>query len=125
MISTKRRRSCNSEDGQVLPQAKRPGAGNALLPELGRDAWDSESSSSDSSGISSPERLAGASGSSSMSAFGMDGRGNCVTQGPCSPTGSSNPGDEPLLAMSYHNINRVLREAHFASLKTRGHPGPT
>lgn len=38
----KRRRSCDSEDGQVLPQAKRPGGGNALLPDLGRDAWDSE-----------------------------------------------------------------------------------
>lgn len=130
--SRKRRRSCDSEDGQVLPQAKRPGGGNALLPDLGRDAWDSESSSSDSSGISSPERLAGASGSSSssslsgMNAFGVEGgRGNYATQGPCSPAGSSNPGDEPLHAMSYHHINRILREAHFASLKTRGHPGAT
>ncbi|XP_076154050.1 uncharacterized protein LOC143137657 isoform X2 [Alosa pseudoharengus] len=138
MISTKRRRSCDSEDSQVLPQAKRPGGGNALLPDLGRDAWDSESSSSDSSGISSPERLAGASGGGSsssssssslgsMKAFGADGggRGNYVTQGPCSPATSSNPGDEPLHAMSYHDINRVLREAHFASLRTRSHPGAT
>ncbi|XP_062381946.1 uncharacterized protein si:dkey-21c1.1 isoform X2 [Sardina pilchardus] len=135
MISTKRRRSCDSEDGQVLPQAKRPGGGNALLPDLGRDAWDSESSSSDSSGVSSPERLAGASGGSSsssssslgsMKAFGVDaGRGNYITQGPCSPATSSNPGDEPLHAMSYHDINRVLREAHFASLRTRSHPGDT
>ncbi|XP_041938022.1 protein FAM104A-like isoform X1 [Alosa sapidissima] len=133
--SRKRRRSSDSEGGQVLPQAKRPGGGNALLPDLGRDAWDSESSSSDSSGISSPERLAGASGGSSssssslgsMKAFGADGsgRGNYITQAPCSPATSSNPGDEPLHAMSYHDINRVLREAHFASLRTRSHPGAT
>lgn len=137
--SRKRRRSCDSEDVQALHQAKRHGGGNALFPELGRDAWDSESSSSESSLISSPERLAGASGSggsssssstssgvSSMGPFSTDGRGTYITQGPpCSPASSSNPGDEPQHAMSYDHINRILREAHFASLKTRGHPGPT
>ncbi|KAL2078285.1 hypothetical protein ACEWY4_025970 [Coilia grayii] len=124
--SRKRRRSCDSEDGQVLHQAKRPSGGNALLPELGRDAWDSESSSSDSSGISSPERLAGVNGmSSSASGLVADARGNYITQSPCSPAGSSSAGDEPLQAMGYHQINRILREAHFASLKTRVHPGPS
>ncbi|XP_063077675.1 uncharacterized protein si:dkey-21c1.1 isoform X2 [Engraulis encrasicolus] len=131
--SRKRRRSCDSEEVQVVHQAKRPSGGNALLPELGRDAWDSESSSSDSSGISSPERLlaAGVNGMSS-SASGLmaaaavavadGGRGaNFITHGPCSPAGSSSAGDEPQLC--YNQINRILREAHFASLKTRAHPG--
>ncbi|XP_068606192.1 protein VCF1 isoform X2 [Brachionichthys hirsutus] len=68
----KRQRSGGDEDsGQMVPQAKRQGRGHPLSPEPGRDAWDSESSNSESS-FSSPEYAAG----------------NCASQcvvGPCSP----------------------------------------
>ncbi|XP_028825482.1 protein FAM104A [Denticeps clupeoides] len=102
--SRKRRRSCDSEEGRYLPQTKK-----AVLPELGRDVWDSESSSSDSSGVSSP---------------------GGALRDPSSPPGPSHPAEEPRSstspgASSYQRINRILREAHFSSLQTRGQPGPT
>lgn len=119
--SRKRRRSCDAEQLQVLPQAKRSG-GYSFLPEVGRDVWDSESSSSDSSGISSPDRMAGASSSIQKT----DQRGLPVSQAPCSPTIAA---EEPAISLShnvsYDHINRILREAHFSSLQTRGQQGPT
>ncbi|XP_055033181.2 protein VCF1 [Misgurnus anguillicaudatus] len=122
--SRKRRRSCEGEETQALPQAKRSG-GYTFLPELGRDVWDSESSSSDSSGISSPEQIIGASSSIQTT----DQRRLPVSQAPCSPTILAQP-EDPATSLSqngvsYHNINRILREAHFNSLQTRGQQGPT
>ncbi|XP_028268925.1 uncharacterized protein LOC114440621 isoform X2 [Parambassis ranga] len=96
----------DEESGHLVPQAKRPNRAHPLSPEPGRDAWDSESSNSESnSSISSPEHAAG-SCSSQCSA------------GPCSPlstdlSGSTNP-------VSYRQINRILKEAHFQSLQSRG-----
>ncbi|ROI81944.1 Protein FAM104A [Anabarilius grahami] len=123
-VHRKRRRSCDAEQLQVLPQAKRSG-GYSFLPEVGRDVWDSESSSSDSSGISSPERMAGASSSIQKT----DQRGVHVSQAPCSPIAPTNAAEEPAISLShdisYDHINRILREAHFSSLQTRGQQGPT
>ncbi|XP_043109952.1 protein FAM104A-like [Puntigrus tetrazona] len=122
--SRKRRRSCDAEELQVLPQAKRSG-GYSFLPEVGRDVWDSESSSSDSSGISSPERMAGATSNIQKT----DQRGLHASQAPCSPIAPNISAEEPAVSLShslsYDHINRILREAHFSSLQTRGHQGPT
>ncbi|XP_034567158.1 protein FAM104A [Notolabrus celidotus] len=108
----KRQRSGGDEEnGHLVPQAKRQSRGHPLSPETGRDAWDSESSNSESSSsISSPEHAAGSCGS------------RCAV-GPCSPlsasdsselAGSTNP-------VSYEHINHILKQAHFQSLQTRGH----
>ncbi|TRY99902.1 hypothetical protein DNTS_004336 [Danionella cerebrum] len=101
--SRKRRRTCDADE-QLLPQPKRPGA-FSLLPEVGRDVWDSESSSSESSGVSSP---------------------SSVQRTPSSPYSAA---EEPAVPLShdtsYHHINRILREAHFNSLQTRGQQAPT
>ncbi|XP_015211870.1 protein VCF1 isoform X2 [Lepisosteus oculatus] len=115
----KRRRSCEHDDSQLLPQAKRGGTGHPLFPELGRDAWDSESSSSDCSAISSPERAAGSS-SQSAEAGGYH-------PGACSPPSAAQLTEESasLSQCSYQRINRILREAHFHSLQSRGQPGAT
>ncbi|XP_061078308.1 protein FAM104A isoform X2 [Conger conger] len=114
----KRRLSCGSEDGQVSPSAKRSGGGQAQDPELGRDVWDSESSSSDSSGVSSPERPPGGSG-----VQGAEGGGWSPTNPAPFPEESGVPIGQASLGPSYHQINRMLREAHFSSLQTRG-PAP-
>ncbi|KAI3359773.1 hypothetical protein L3Q82_014152, partial [Scortum barcoo] len=111
----KRRHSGGDEEsGHLLPQAKRPSRGHPLSPEPGRDAWDSESSnseSSSSSSISSPEHAAGSCTSS-----------RCAT-GPYSPLGATDSselaGQENLV--SYLQINRILKQAHFQSLQCRGH----
>ncbi|XP_056325049.1 protein FAM104A [Danio aesculapii] len=112
--SRKRRRGCDAEEVQVLPQPKRSG-GYSFLPEVGHDVWDSESSSSDSSGISSPEQMAGATSSIQK----PDQRG-------LSPGIAA---EEPAVSLSqnisYDYINRILREAHFSSLQTRGQQAPT
>lgn len=108
----KRQRSGGDEEsGHLVPQAKRPSRGHPLSPEPGRDAWDSESSNSESSNssssISSPEHAAGS---------------RCVA-GPCSPLSSSDssePSGPPTL-VSYLQINRILKHAHFQSLQCRGH----
>ncbi|XP_051530138.1 protein FAM104A-like [Myxocyprinus asiaticus] len=123
--SRKRRRSCDAEELQVLPQAKRSG-GYSFLPEVSRDVWDSESSSSDSSGISSPEQMAGA----SSIIQGTDQRRLHVSQAPCSPLAPIHSAEDPAISLSqnnvsYDNINRILREAHFNSLQSRGQQGPT
>lgn len=71
-----------------------------------------QSSSSDSSGVSSPEHAAGTS-SSASSQYGAENLRSC------SPHGSLDQSDATTLA-SYEHINRVLREAHFQSLHNRG-----
>ncbi|XP_028286564.1 protein FAM104A [Parambassis ranga] len=118
----KRHRSCDSEgDQQLRPQAKRSGGGPSLLVS----DLDSESSSSDSSnGISTPERMA------SMRPC-IHGQNNCINQYSLSPKPEDSAsslqhgfhGDGR--SVSYDYINRVLREAHFSSLQTRGRPGST
>ncbi|XP_068606191.1 protein VCF1 isoform X1 [Brachionichthys hirsutus] len=106
----KRQRSGGDEDsGQMVPQAKRQGRGHPLSPEPGRDAWDSESSNSESS-FSSPEYAAG----------------NCASQcvvGPCSPVSSGDSLESNNIAklvLSYVQINHILKQAHFQSLQNRG-----
>uniref|UniRef100_UPI0037E7B392 protein VCF1 n=1 Tax=Semicossyphus pulcher TaxID=241346 RepID=UPI0037E7B392 len=108
----KRQRSGGDEEsGHLVPQAKRQSRGHPLSPEPGRDAWDSESSNSESSSsISSPEHAMGSCSS------------RCAV-GPYSPI---NAGDSSELAgptnlVSYQQINRILKHAHFQSLQSRGH----
>ncbi|XP_010862059.1 protein FAM104A-like [Esox lucius] len=123
----KRRRGGDNEGDQLNPQAKRSGGGQegqALVSKLSQDVWDSESSSSDSSsGISSPERAAGASTSTCTQS-----QKNCTSQGLLSAS-SEHPSISSLSlhgdGASYDHINRLLREAHFSSLQTRGQPGST
>ncbi|KAK7168412.1 hypothetical protein R3I94_002472 [Phoxinus phoxinus] len=101
----KRQRAEGDEEGAQMPGAKR--LSSALQsPETGRESWESESSSSES-WISSPDQSAAGSNS------GPD------LVGPVSPiSASKQPGHmDPL---SYQHINRVLREAHFHSLQSRG-----
>ncbi|XP_034050607.1 protein FAM104A-like [Thalassophryne amazonica] len=127
--SRKRHRSCDSEDDQQLsPQAKKSSGGPCLLvSDLGRDAWDSESSSSDSSnGISSPERAILA--STSLCTHSQNHRISHFSI-------STKPEDAASISLhgfhgngsneSYDYINRVLREAHFSSLQSRGRRGST
>ncbi|XP_044037218.1 uncharacterized protein LOC122868871 [Siniperca chuatsi] len=108
----KRQRSGGDEEsGHLVPQAKRQSRAHPLSPEPGRDAWDSESSNSESSSsISSPEHAAGSCSS------------QCVV-GPCSPRGSGDSSELaiPTNLVSYLQINRILRQAHFQSLQCRGH----
>ncbi|KAK3529602.1 hypothetical protein QTP70_032013 [Hemibagrus guttatus] len=122
--SRKRRHSCDAEEEQLLPQAKRF-PGHPFFSELAHDVWDFESSSSDSSCVSSPEKLTGA-GSINQS---PRKHGTCILEDSCSPGTSRQFGEEVALQCksddSYHHINRILREAHFNSLKTRGQPGAT
>ncbi|CAN9505670.1 unnamed protein product [Ophioblennius macclurei] len=110
--SRKRQHSGGDEEsGHLVPQAKRPNRAHPLSPEPGRDAWDSESSNSESSSIlSSPEHAAGSCGS------------QCAA-GPCSPL-SSGYSSEPAGStdpITYLHINRILKEAHFQSLQSRAH----
>ncbi|XP_069558973.1 protein VCF1 isoform X1 [Brachyistius frenatus] len=100
----------DEETGHLVPQAKRQSRGHPLSPEPGRDAWDSESSNSESnSSISSPEHAAGSCSS------------QCAV-GPCSPLSSGNSSElaGPTKLVSYLQINRILKEAHFQSLHSRG-----
>ncbi|XP_059405312.1 protein FAM104A [Carassius carassius] len=107
----KRQRAEGDDEDAQMPQAKR--LSSALQSsETGRESWESESSSSESSWISSPDRAAGSSSS------GVDVLGPRGGPGPCSPHSAlkqSDPGD----LLSYQHINRVLREAHFQSLQSR------
>ncbi|KAF7705422.1 hypothetical protein HF521_020708 [Silurus meridionalis] len=121
--SRKRRHSCDAAEEQILPQAKRY-PGHPFFSELSHDVWDCESSSSDSSCISSPEKLAGA-GSICQS---VEQNGKCEDS--CSPSTSGQMGNETAFPLCkaddpYHHINCILREAHFNSLKSRGQPGAT
>lgn len=108
--SRKRQRSGGDEEsGHLVPQAKRPSRAHPLSPEPGRDAWDSESSNSESgSSLSSPEHAAG-----SCSSRCAAGPGSPLSSGYSSePTGSTDP-------ITYLYINRILKEAHFESLQSR------
>lgn len=108
----KRQRSGGDEEsGHLVPQAKRQSRGHPLSPQPGRDAWDSESSNSESSSsISSPEHAAGSCTS------------QCVV-GPYSPVsfGEASEGAGRTSPMSYLEINRILKQAHFQSLQSRNH----
>ncbi|AWP17457.1 FAM104 domain containing protein [Scophthalmus maximus] len=122
----KRHRCCdNEEDQQLRPQAKRSGGGPSLLVS----DLDSESSSSDSSnGISSPERAIVV-----TTRPCIHSQNNCITQHSLSPKPEDSAssmqhgfhGNGSGSSVSYDCINRVLREAHFSSLQTRGRPGST
>ncbi|KAL0993489.1 hypothetical protein UPYG_G00108710 [Umbra pygmaea] len=124
----KRQRSGGDEEnGQLVPQAKRSSRGaHPLSPELGRDAWDSESSNSEISAISSPDNAVGSSSSSQCASDSLGGAQLCAP-GPCSPLSSVLSSEQagPTNVISYHQINRILREAHFESLQCRGHPRDT
>uniref|UniRef100_A0A3P8YAI5 Uncharacterized protein n=1 Tax=Esox lucius TaxID=8010 RepID=A0A3P8YAI5_ESOLU len=132
----KRQRSAGDEEnGQLVPQAKRSSRGsNPLSPELGRDAWDSEvssstsnkSSNSETSAISSPDNASGSSSSSQCASDSLGGAQPRVP-GPCSPLSSCLASElaGPTDLASYHQINRILREAHFESLQCRGNPRDT
>ncbi|XP_056871674.1 protein FAM104A [Takifugu flavidus] len=104
----KRQRSAGDEEKEyVVPQPKRPSRGHPLSPEPGRDAWDSESSLSESS-ISHPEHAA----------VSCTSRCDADTYTPTTSSDSSDlagPRDTP----SYLQINRILRQAHFHSLQSR------
>lgn len=127
--SRKRHRSCGSEEEQqqLSPQAKRLGGGPSLLVT----DLDSESSSSDSSnGTSSPERAIVATARPCI--HSQNGR---ISQPSLSPQsqdsasstqhGNHGDGSGGSSSVSYDYINRVLREAHFSSLQTRGRLGST
>ncbi|CAL9693267.1 unnamed protein product [Knipowitschia caucasica] len=110
MLTENRKRARSGvdvENGDLLPQAKRQSMGHPVSPEPGRDACDIESSSSEAN-ISSPEHLVA--GSSSQCAVG-----------PCSPSSSTETTTvgHLLNPLSYQDINRILKEAHFQSLHCR------
>ncbi|KAG7263424.1 hypothetical protein CRUP_037787 [Coryphaenoides rupestris] len=125
MYSKRQRSGEDQPNGQLVPQAKRPSRAHPLSPETGRDACDPESSNSESSGISSPEHLVGSCSSQFSAADPLAGQR--VVPGCCSPlvdsssssSGSASSSSSELL-LSYHQINRILREAHFQSLHSRG-----
>uniref|UniRef100_H3BGL8 VCP nuclear cofactor family member 2 n=1 Tax=Latimeria chalumnae TaxID=7897 RepID=H3BGL8_LATCH len=114
----KRRRSCEDEDIHLLPQPKRISSNTFL-----HDFWDTESiksgsgasSSSDSSGVSSPDRPSGL--------LPADIGVNQRNPG-CSPSTSYQyPYEQSALSHgSYVHINQILKEAHFHSLQHRGNP---
>ncbi|XP_077406178.1 uncharacterized protein LOC144038015 [Vanacampus margaritifer] len=115
----KRHRSSDSEENQQLsPQAKRSGGGPCLLVS----DLDSESSSSDSSsGICSTERPMVV-----TSRPCIHNQSNRIPQYSPKPKDSAQQGFHgDCSTFSYDSINRVLREAHFSSLQTRGRPGST
>ncbi|XP_067285312.1 protein VCF1 [Pseudorasbora parva] len=110
----KRQRGEGDEEDAQMPQAKR--LSSALQSsETGRESWESESSSSESSWISSPDHGAG---SSTGSHCGADHIGPQSGPGPRSPHSASKQAG-PMDLLSYQHINRVLREAHFHSLQSR------
>ncbi|XP_023196801.1 protein FAM104A-like [Xiphophorus maculatus] len=115
----KRRRSGESaEDQQLNPQPKRSGGGPCLLVS----DLDSESSSSDSSnGTSSPERAAEASAGPSARHQKNCGRPEREDSAGSWQRRLHGHGQSAF----YDHINRVLREAHFSSLQTRGWLGST
>ncbi|KAM8889379.1 uncharacterized protein ACB058_009047 [Synchiropus picturatus] len=118
----KRHHSCDSEEErQLSPQAKR----SAVSPTLLVSDLDSESSSSDSSNsISSPESAIAA-----TSRPPIHSQNNSVFSLSPKPVDAATPLQRGLhgegSSYSYDSINRVLREAHFSSLQSRGHPGST
>lgn len=114
MLTENRKRQRADDEVAQMPPAKRLSS-TLQSSETGRESWESESSSSESSWISSPDHAAG---SSSSSHCGVDVIGPHGGPGPCSPHSASNQSD-PLDLLSYQHINSVLREAHFHSLQSR------
>ena len=114
-----------------------PGASllmSRVCPPLGRPQ---QSSSSDSSGgVSSPE-----SGTLAGTSLCTRGQSNCISQNSLSPQpedsassslqgfhgngSSSSSTGGGAAGVSYHHINRLLREAHFSSMQIRALPGST
>ncbi|XP_046893740.1 protein FAM104A [Hypomesus transpacificus] len=78
----KRQRSSEEENGQLVPQAKRSSRAHPLSPELGRDAWDSESSNSESSGISSPVESSSSSSQCAVDSHGGGAQSPWTLQSP-------------------------------------------
>jgi hypothetical protein len=80
-------------------------------------------SNSESRGISSPDHAVGSSSSSQCALDSLSGA-QPYAPGPCSPLSSALSSElaDPTNLVSYHQINRILREAHFESLQCRGHP---
>ncbi|XP_065119751.1 uncharacterized protein [Paramisgurnus dabryanus] len=109
----KRQRAEGDDEDIQMPQAKRLLSSALKTSETARESWESESSSSESSWISSPEHSAGTS-----SGCGVDVIGPHSGYGPCSPFSASKQLC-PVGLLSYQHINRVLREAHFHSLESR------
>ncbi|XP_059413468.1 protein FAM104A-like isoform X1 [Carassius carassius] len=116
MLTEKRKRQRAEGDGESaqMPQAKRQSSA-LQSSETARESWESESSSSEGSWISSPDHAAG---SSSSSHCGVDVIGPHSSHDPCSPHSASKQPD-PVDLLSYQHINRVLKEAHFHSLQSR------
>ncbi|KAK1799011.1 hypothetical protein P4O66_007284 [Electrophorus voltai] len=120
MLSENRKRQRTQgedENGTVMPQAKRSSTTHQSL-EGSREAWDAESSGSDTSGVGSPEH-ATRSSSSASSQSGADSLAAVPGLMPYSPLSTSDQSGPTSLG-SYQHINRVLREAHFQSLQNRG-----
>uniref|UniRef100_A0A8C1VVS3 Uncharacterized protein n=1 Tax=Cyprinus carpio TaxID=7962 RepID=A0A8C1VVS3_CYPCA len=114
-----RQRAEGDDQNTQMPQAKRQSSalqssetGSMLLTH---SFGPLQSSSSESSWISSPDHAAG---SSSSSHCGVDVIGPHGGPGPCSPHSASKQPD-PMDLLSYQHINRVLKEAHFHSLQSR------
>lgn len=80
-------------------------------------------SNSESRGISSPDHAVGSSSSSQCAVDSLSGA-QPYAPGPCSPLSSALSSElaDPTNLVSYYQINRILREAHFESLQCRGHP---
>uniref|UniRef100_A0A3B5Q5M9 Uncharacterized protein n=1 Tax=Xiphophorus maculatus TaxID=8083 RepID=A0A3B5Q5M9_XIPMA len=114
-LHRKRRRSGESaEDQQLNPQPKRSGGGPCLLVS----DLDSEVSSAlhSSNGTSSPERAAEASAGPSARHQKNCGRPEREDSAGSWQRRLHGHGQSAF----YDHINRVLREAHFSSLQTRG-----
>ncbi|XP_051570500.1 protein FAM104A-like [Myxocyprinus asiaticus] len=115
LTENRKRQHAEGDDEDVqMPPAKRLSS-TLQSTDTARESWESESSSSES-GISSPEHGAGSSSSSSN--CGLDIIGPRSGPGTCSPVSASKQSG-PVDLLSYQDINRVLREAHFHSLQSR------
>uniref|UniRef100_A0AAZ3SCK0 Protein FAM104A n=1 Tax=Oncorhynchus tshawytscha TaxID=74940 RepID=A0AAZ3SCK0_ONCTS len=111
LIRKRQRSGGEEENGQLVPKAKRLSRGaNPLSPDESR-------------GISSPDHAVGSSSSSQCAVDSLSGA-QPLAPGPCSPLSSALSSElaDPTNLVSYHQINRILREAHFESLQCRGHP---
>uniref|UniRef100_A0A3P9IG82 Uncharacterized protein n=1 Tax=Oryzias latipes TaxID=8090 RepID=A0A3P9IG82_ORYLA len=117
LCQRKRHRSCDSEDDQQLtPQAKRSGSGPSLL----LSDLDSEVTQSCPNARPPPQSSYNCSSSSDSI------HSNCTSPKPEDSASSLHHGlHGDGRSVPYYYINRVLREAHFSSLQSRGHPGST
>uniref|UniRef100_A0AAZ3SV51 F104A protein n=1 Tax=Oncorhynchus tshawytscha TaxID=74940 RepID=A0AAZ3SV51_ONCTS len=120
LIRKRQRSGGEEENGQLVPKAKRLSRG--ANPSLLSWAW-MPGTRSESRGISSPDHAVGSSSSSQCAVDSLSGA-QPLAPGPCSPLSSALSSElaDPTNLVSYHQINRILREAHFESLQCRGHP---